>query len=471
MIIGRKEELSLIESKLRTDGYELGVVYGQRRIGKTSIIVESIKNYRHIYFLAREDSYQNNLRYFSDEYRKYAKLAFLPDFQTFDALFDTILESVNDEKLVITIDELPFLAGVYPGIVSYLQGFCDKIKITGKNIKILLSGSNMSFMLDILTNKGKPLYQRATFKIFVKPMLFSDAVNMLDGLPNIDIAKYLSIFGNRPYYLEKIDKKKSFEENLISLCFNSGSILIDAPNMTLPLGYTTNSTYISILLAISSHKTKIKEMTDLLKIDDRTLATYLGRMLETASIDRRLAFNGNKKSVYYEISDPFIRFYYKTIYPNLPDIDRGLGEKIYQMSLNSIEDSVNHGFEDAVISYLDERNQKGTLPNVFHQFRNYKVDNSELGRSVEIDVISDSLDKKTLLAGEAKFKNKNVSLSKLEHLKRSVSIFASKYQHVYYFMFSKTSFSNDLLALHDPAVELISLEKMIKGKDESIIRS
>jgi len=270
---------------------------------------------------------------------------------------------------------------------------------------------------------------------------------------------------------KKIDKKKSFEENLISLCFNSGSILIDAPNMTLPLGYTTNSTYISILVAISSHKTKIKEMTDLLKIDDRTLATYLGRMLDRASIDRRLAFNGNKKSVYYEISDPFIRFYYKTIYPNLSDIDRGLGEKIYQMSLNSIEDSVNRGFEDVVISYLDERNQKGTLPNVFHQFRNYKVDNSELGRSIEIDVISDSLDKKTLLAGEAKFKNKNVSLSKLEHLKENVSIFASKYQHVYYFMFSKTSFSNDLLALFDPDVELISLEKMIKGKDESITRS
>lgn len=250
---------------------------------------------------------------------------------------------------------------------------------------------------------------------------------------------------------------------MISLCFNNGSILIDAPNMTLPLGYTANSTYISILVAISSYKTKIKEIADLLKIDDKSLSTYLGRMLETTSIDKRTAFNGNKKSVYYEISDPFIRFYYKIIYPNLFDIDRGLGEKVYQMSSSSIEDSIDHGFEDVVISYLDERNRKGSLPSTFHQFRNYKVDNSQLGRSVEIDVISDSLDNKVLLAGEAKFKNRNVSLSQLNHLKESVSIFADKYPNIYYFMFSKTSFSDDLFALNDPNVELISLSKMIEG--------
>ena len=64
----------------------------------------------------------------------------------------------------------------------------------------------MSFMVDLLENKAKPLYQRSTFKIHVKPMVFSDAVEMLKGLSNLDIIKYLSIFGNRPYYLDKINK-------------------------------------------------------------------------------------------------------------------------------------------------------------------------------------------------------------------------------------------------------------------------
>lgn len=254
-------------------------------------------------------------------------IPFTPELPSFDALFDTIANSVQKEKLVIVIDESPFLRSSYHGFISYLQGFCDGTKRENKNIKLLLSGSNMSFMMDLLSNKTKPLYQRATFKLFVKPMLFSDAVKTLSGLTNVDKAKCLSVFGNRPCYLEKISKGKSFEENIISLCFDFSSILVDAPNMTLPLGFSTNSTYISILVAISSHKKKVKEMSDLLKIDNNALSTYLKRMLETGAIEKRTSFNGNKKNVYYEISDPFIRFYYRFIYPYLLDIDQGLGKR------------------------------------------------------------------------------------------------------------------------------------------------
>lgn len=464
MFVGRKEELASIKEKLETDFFELGIVYGQRRIGKTSIIIESIKDYHYIYFLARDDSYVNNLRYFSEEYGKFLKLSFVPEFSSFDSLFDAILYGMKDEKLVIVIDELPFLAESYPGFISYLQGFCDKAKRENKNIKLFLSGSSMSFMLDLLTNKAKPLYQRATFKLFMKPMLFSDALEMLSGLTNIDKAKYLSIFGNRPYYLEKIDKSKSFDENIISLCFNSSSILVDAPNMTLPLGFVTNSTYVSILVAISSHKKKVKEMSDLLKIEGNALSTYLGRMSETGAIEKKTAFNGNKKTVFYEISDPFIRFYYRFIYPNLFDIEQGLGNNVYKANLQSIEDFIDHGFEDVVISYLNEMNIKDLLPDVFHPFKNYKVDNSKLKRSIEIDAISDSLDGKVLLAGEVKFRNKDVSKEKLDHLKENVSIFEDKYQDIYYFLFSKTSFSNELLKLHDEHIKLLPLDEMMSTK-------
>lgn len=462
MFIGRKNELGQIKTKLESNSFELGVIYGQRRIGKTSIIIESIRNCKHIYFLARDDSYQNNLRYFSEEYRKFLNLSFVPEFSSFDSLFDSILNSVNEEKLIIAIDELPFLVDSYPGFISYLQGFSDKAKRENKNIKLLLSGSNMSFMMDLLTNKAKPLYQRATFKLFVKPMKFSDANEMLLGLTNIDKAKYLSIFGNSPYYLEKIDKKKSFKENIVSLCFNSSSILIDAPNMTLPLGFATNSTYISILVAISSGRKKVKEMSDLLKLESNALATYLKRMSETGAIEKRMAFNGNQKSIYYEISDPFIRFYYKFIYQNIQDIERNLGTFVYQSALPSIEEFINHGFEDVTISYLDEKNEDGLLPDIFHPFKNYKVDNSQLGRSVEIDIISDSVDGKSLLAGEVKFRNKDISIEKLEHLKENVSIFANKYQTIYYFLFSKSSFSDDLLNLNDSHVKLFSLDEMMR---------
>ena len=203
-------------------------------------------------------------------------------------------------------------------------------------------------MLDLLENKAKPLYQRSTFKIHVGPLCFSDAVKMLSGFDNQDKVKYLSIFGTRPYYLERLNKGLDFAANIESLCFSSSSILTDAPNMTLPLGYNTNSSYISILIALANHKRKVKEIADSLRVDANACSTYLNRMLEGESIERRETFYGNRKTNYCVITDPFIRFYYRLIYPYLPDIERGIGKAVFEASGAIIDGIIHHGFEDVV---------------------------------------------------------------------------------------------------------------------------
>ena len=468
MFIGRKNELTTLKEKYNSDNFELGIMYGQRRIGKTSIILESTKGYSYIYFLAREDTYSNNLVYFETEFAKFAKTPFTPHFNSFDELFDSLINYVSDSKTIIIIDELPFLAKAYPGVVSYLQSLADSLKLNEKKAKIILSGSDISFMVDLLTNRAKPLYQRATFKIHVKPMIFTDAVEMLSGIANEDIVKYLSIFGNRPYYLDKIDKNKTFDENIMDLCFNKNNILIDAPNITLPIGYSTNSVFTSILIAIASHKQRVKEIADSLRIDSNAASTYLGRMLEGESIEKRETFKGNVKTNYYEISDPFIRFYYRLIFKNLPLIERGLGKDIYRTNVNVIDNVICHGFEDVVNSYMDELNKKEKLPVVCNVFKKYDVSNSSLGRPIEIDGLAESLDGKKLIVVECKFKNENVSAEILEHLKESVSVFEEKYEEIYYYLFSKKSFSNELLAMKDPRVKLITLDEMIGA---SVFRS
>ena len=465
MFIGRKKELEVINTRLDSGDFELGVIYGQRRIGKTSVILESLKGREHIYFLARQDNYQRNLDYFTEECVRCFSIPYPVRFGSFDALFDFVIDRAKGKKFAIVIDELPFLAKSYPGIVSYLQKVSDDCKREGRPIKIILSGSDSSFMVDLLSDKAKPLYQRATFKIHVKPMVFSDAARMLEGFSSVDAASYLAIFGNRPYYLEKLSKDKTFERNLIDLCFDSSSILVDAPNMTLPIGYSSNSTFVSILTTISDHKQRVKEIADVLHIDDNALSTFLKRMLAGESIEKRETFNGNRKTVYYEISDPFIRFYYRAIYPNLPNIERGLGAEVYHSILPVIENAVSRGFEDVVNSYMDELNGEGKLPHVYNQFKKFTADNSPLGRSVEIDGLADSLDGRHLLAIEAKFKSKNLSKEVLDHLIESVSLFAGKYESVHYCLFSKTGFSEDLLSLNDRSVSLVSLDDMLGGKE------
>ena len=463
MFIGRQEELKTLHGRIENQSFELGVIYGPRRIGKTSLVLEAVSGSDYIYFLAREDVYANNLEYFASVYQKQFGFLYSPRFSSFDELFDSLLDYLGDRKYTIVIDELPFLADSYPGIVSYLQGLADRLKREGRPIKILLSGSDSSFMVALLEDKAKPLYQRATFKMKVGPLLFSDAVKMLDGFSNEDVVRYLSVFGNRPFYLEKLDKKKNFDQNIIDLCFSPDSVLTDAPNITLPIGYSSNSVFVGILTALSKRKQRVKEIADELRMDSNAVSTYLGRMGEGESIEKRETFNGSRKTNYYEIADPFIRFYYRLIRPSLELIERRMGKQAYESGKNIVNDIIEHGFEDVVNSYMDEQNRKGLLPVVCHPFRHYVADNSKLGRSIEIDGLAESLDGSALVAIEAKYRNKNVSLEILEHLKESVSVFSAKYRRTYYYLFTKTSFSDDLLGLSDPAVRLVSLASMIQG--------
>lgn len=464
MFVGRKNELEVLNKKINSKDFELGVIYGQRRIGKTSTVLKALKGTKYIYFLARDTTSQDNLIELSKAINEYFKLPHFYQFNSIDDALDELFFKTSG-RIIVFIDELPFIAKAYPGIISYLQKMVDDLKRINRQVKIILSGSDISFMVDLLTNKAKPLYQRATFKMHIEPLRFSDAIKMLYDFDSVDKAKYLAIFGNRPYYLEKLNKEKDFDTNIKDLCFDSTSILIDAPNMTLPIGYTTNSSYISILIAIANRKHKIKEIANQLNIDDKTISTYLGRMLEGESVEKRNIFNGNKKSVFYEISDPFIRMYYSVIYKNLPNIELGYKEEIFRTSKDMINRIIEHGFEDVSNSYINELSLSGKLPHTYHPLKKYNADNSILNRSIQIDGISDSFDEKHLLVMEAKFRDKDVSLEILNHLKENASIFKG-YETVDYYLVSKKSFADNIKNTKDPHVHLITLDEMMGNTND-----
>ena len=146
----------------------------------------------------------------------------------------------------------------------------------------------------------------------------------------------------------------------------------------------------------------------------------------------------------------------------MPNIERSLGEEIFKNNINIIENVICHGFEDVVNSYMDELNEKNELPFVCNPFKKYDASNSQLGRPIEIDGLADSLDNTRLLVTEAKFKNENISIEVLNHLKESTSIFNGKYKEIYYYLFSKTSFTNELSTMNSKYVKLFTLDDMIK---------
>ena len=458
--IGRNAELSELNERFWSGRFEMGVVYGSRRIGKTSLLKEFVKDKAFFYFQAKESSDLDNRTAFSTEINKLIGIPYSFVYPSYSDGFDALLKYASGKPFVIVIDEIAFIAQADKGFLSELQYNIDH-KFKDTEVKLILSGSTISFMKDILKNKRGPLFQRSTFQMNIKKLIYSDALVFLDGFTTEEKIKYLSVFGEHPFYLEMIDRTKSFEENLFHLLFSRFGNLVDAPDKVLPTASKDQNTYNTILKAIAHRKRTNKEIAEYIGKDPNYVAAYLPRLIENEIIEKRESFNKNQKMNYYEISDNLIRFWYRFVFDNHDEILQNMGKIIYAESTDEIALFISMGFEDVALSYLTEKNIKGELGYHYEVIRGYKVDNSKIGRSIELDGLAKGIGKakNRLLVAECKYRKKVLSLSVLEHVMESVSIFQAEYYDIY--LFSKSGFAEDLLALKDPQVHLISVEDMM----------
>lgn len=460
MFYGRKEELLELNDRYNSNRFEMGIVFGSRRIGKTSLLREFIKDKKAIYFQAKESNELDNRTSFSYKVNELLNITYPYIYQTFSDAFDALIKFAEDDNFVIVIDEISFLAKSDKGFLSELQYNIDH-KFKDTKIKLILSGSSISFMKDIIKNKRGPLFQRSTFQMNIKKMFYSDALLFLDGIDNEEKIKYLSIFGEHPFYLEMIDKSKTFDENIYNLLFNKFGNLIDAPDKVLPSASKDQNTYNTILKAIAHRKRTNKEIAEFVGKEANYIASYLPKLIANEIIEKRESFNRNQKMNYYEISDNLINFWYRFIFDNKEEILQNMGKLVYEDNKEEILKFISLGFENVSISFLSEKNIKGLLPHHYNIIRNYKVDNSKLGRSIELDGLAQGIGKakNRLLVVECKYRNKPVSLNILEHLKESLTIFPYDYYDIY--LFSKSGFTEYLIKLNEDFVHLITIDDMV----------
>ena len=459
MFIGRKEELRELNDRFRSGRFEMGVVYGSRRIGKTTILKEFVKDKPAFYFQAKESNELDNRTSFSAEINRLLNIPYPYVYPSYSDGFDALLKYANGAPFVIVIDEIAFIAQSDKGFLSELQFNIDH-KFKDTEVKLILSGSTISFMKDILKNKRGPLFQRSTFQMNIRKLFYSEALQFLNGLDAEEKIKYLSVFGEHPFYLEMIDKTKSFDENLYRLLFSRFGNLVDAPDKVLPTASKDQNTYNTILKAIAHRKRTNKEIADYIGKDPNYVASYLPKLVANEIIEKRESFNRNQKMNYYEISDHLIRFWYRFVFDNKEEIFLDMGKAIYDEKADEIALFISTGFEDVALSYLSEKNIKGELGYHYGVIRGYKVDNSKLGRSVELDGLAGGIGnaKNRLLVAECKYRSRVLSLSVLEHLKESLSIFPAEFYDIY--LFSKSGFADDILAVGDPSVHLVTLNEM-----------
>ena len=456
MFYGRKKELLKLEKEyLKQNSF--CTIYGTRRIGKTSLINEFIKNKKHIMFQAKEISNNDNLKSFSFKILESFNRTDEYIYSSWEKAFDAAISFFNNEKGVIVIDEYPYLIKSNNGISSIIQDIYDN-KIKNSNIMLILSGSNLSFMEKELNDKQSPLYKRITLKMKLNKMPFNEASLFLNNYSNEDKIKFLCIFGTYPFYLSKIDNNLSFEDNIKELLFNENSILLDVPKLILSNSSREESFYNSILMNLSSKKRGLTELAKTMNEEVTKVNKYIKILLDCEIVSKNEMFNSSR-IVYYYIEDPLLRFYYRFLLNNIEKIEAGYGNILYERLKNEIDYFISYSFEDISISYMEYLSSIGKLNGIFYPIKNLIIEKSELNRSIEIDGIAKDND--FLLVIECKYTNKKRNIYDYEKMKENTSIkMFSNIKKNDYYIISKVGFEENLIKLKDSNLHLISIDDM-----------
>ncbi len=311
----RKKELSELEEVMKSKNFQLFIIYGRRRVGKTELILNATKKAKRLYYLATEE---NNLdRFYNACVNFDAEAAKLK--KDWEVLFD-FLKTRTD---AIIIDEFQNMIKENQNIISILQSVAD---VTLKNtaVKLFLLGSSVSIMTSKVLSYKSPLYGRRSGSIGLKPVSFFD---LKEFFPEKDSENLVEIYGfadGIPFYLIKISK--DFWQWLDHELKQGKTFLKDEADFLVKYEFADSGTYKLILEAIAQGNTKLNEIKNFIRAERTDISQYLKNLIEIGFIKRKVPVTENIKSRTgrYHISDNFLSFWFRFIYPNLSSIEEGI---------------------------------------------------------------------------------------------------------------------------------------------------
>ena len=195
MIIGRDKKKDALDRLYKSDKFEFVVIYGRRRVGKTALINHFIDDKKAIYFMGVESNEKQNLENFSKSIIEFScGIQAETSFSSYQAALEYVFKLAEKERVILTIDEYPYVARASKSLASTLQMLIDKYKDNSK-LMLILCGSSMSYMEDQVLAYKAPLYGRRTAQMRIMPFDFAECCTYLNGLSDEDKA-YVKLTDN-----------------------------------------------------------------------------------------------------------------------------------------------------------------------------------------------------------------------------------------------------------------------------------
>ncbi|MBQ9251713.1 MAG: ATP-binding protein [Clostridia bacterium] len=471
MFIGREAELQKMNQRYERDSLEFIVIYGRRRVGKTALINEFVKDKPCIYFSALRANRKENLEAFSKSIYQFdhPDVQEAPVFSSFDSAFSEITRMVEKNRIVLVIDEFPYLAEADESISSRLQHLLDHD--WGKTkIYLILCGSSMSYMEKEVLSGKSPLFGRRTAQLYLQPMDYLTSARFLPDASPEEKAIIYGITGGIPHYINKLGFAGSLQNALLDNLFDSSAYLFEEPQNLLKQELREPALYNSIISVIAAGNTKLSDISTKSGMDQSACLKYIKVLMELAIIKKvEPVVDRSAKKKEYRVADPFFRFWYRFVPQNMTAITTGTMSRIYHAAVESyLSGYMGATFEDICRQYLLLHMDQ--LPFPIHEIGEWWGTLPKEKKEAQIDIVATSIrennvqDGRQYLIGSCKYLNDQVGVEEFALMKNYASAFTSIQDECYFYIFSKSGFTQKLHELEkNGEVHLISLSDIYQN--------
>jgi len=461
MFVGRKSELESLNKAYQKDAFQFPVIYGRRRVGKSTLINEFCKGKKTVYFVAIQTTAKENLEILSAQ----ILTVLAPDapknpFPSFRDAVEYVFQRAKKERIIFAIDEYPYLAKSDNAVSSILQAAIDKHQDDSK-LFLILCGSSMSFMEKQVLSIESPLYGRRTSQFKLMPFDYLESSEMFPGFTDEEKIIFYSVTGGIPEYLSRIDSKLSLQENVRELFFSPSGRLFEEPTNLIKQELNIPETYNAIIAAIADGSSKLNEIATKVDIETSQCSKMLATLISLGLVCKEypITETNSKKSIYLLDDEMFI-FWYRFVLPELSRITAGFGETVCEEVFDDqLASHTGRVFEECAKQYMWRALKTKKLPVSFKKIGRWWGSNPKERREEEIDFIAFSGDK--AIFGECKWKNSKIGEDVLSDLIRK-SALLKQFKENYYMLFSKSGFTSTLKdkALNQDNILLIGLNEL-----------
>lgn len=414
--VDRKKEFERLQKSLRREKPQFIVVYGRRRIGKSTLVKKVMDFSRgDIYFLADKTSEPSQRQLFSTTIDMTIEGFSAANYPTWESLLLSLNRSV-DHRITVCLDEFPYLVKSCPALPSILQKLLDDKKL---KFDLIICGSSQQMMQGFVLDIKEPLYGRADEIIKMKPIAPAFVSEALRCDAAQAVREY-AVWGGVPRYWELRENYDSLYDAIEHLLLTSEGTLYDEPSKLLYDEMRDTVQASSILSFIGNGANKLSEIAARAEKQATDITPHLSRLRELGFINKEIPFGESEKKSkkgLYHISDPLLRFHYRYVIPYRSLIELGNSQAVLTVFKNAENDYVSRAWEELCRNHISAYGMDGIIYQMASRWwGSYYNEEKQQYLPVELDVVAESFDGKHLFIGECKWQEHIDAMEELSRL-------------------------------------------------------